>query len=186
MGIELNVSCPHVEEVGVEIGQRPAMVAEVTRAVKRKVRLPVIVKLTPNVTSIAEVARAAESAGADAITAINTALGMAIDVEAGFPILGGTMGGLSGQALHSLAVRAVYQVHQAVKLPIIGVGGIFDWKDAVEMMMAGASAVQIGTAVMNRGVEVFREVTTGISKFLVENQHSSVRDVVGIAHKTVS
>ncbi len=186
VGIELNVSCPHVEEVGVEIGQRPAMVAEVTRAVKRKVRLPVIVKLTPNVTSIAEVARAAESAGADAITAINTALGMAIDVEAGFPILGGTMGGLSGQALHSLAVRAVYQVHQAVKLPIIGVGGIFDWKDAVEMMMAGASAVQIGTAVMNRGVEVFREVTTGISKFLVENQHSSVRDVVGIAHKTVS
>ena len=183
VAIELNVSCPHVKEVGVEIGQRPMMVAEVTKAVKDRVRVPVIVKLTPNVTSIQEVARAAERSGADAITAVNTALGMAIDVDAASPILGGMVGGLSGPALHSIAVRAVYQVSEAVKVPVIGVGGITDWKGAVEMMMAGASAVQVGTAVMYRGVEVFREITSGISKFLAENGYKSVRDIVGIAHK---
>jgi len=183
VAIELNVSCPHVKEVGVEIGQRPMMVAEVTKAVKDRVRVPVMVKLTPNVTSIQEVARAAERSGADAITAVNTALGMAIDVDAASPILGGLVGGLSGPALHSIAVRAVYQVSEAVKVPVIGVGGITDWKGAVEMMMAGASAVQVGTAVMYRGVEVFREITSGISKFLVENDYKSVGDIVGIAHK---
>ncbi len=183
VAIELNVSCPHVKEVGVEIGQRPMMVAEVTKAVKDRVRVPVIVKLTPNVTSIQEVARAAERSGADAITAVNTALGMAIDVDAASPILGGLVGGLSGPALHSIAVRAVYQVSEAVKVPVIGVGGITDWKGAVEMMMAGASAVQVGTAVMYRGVEIFREITSGIFKFLVENDYKSVGDIVGIAHK---
>ncbi len=183
VAIELNVSCPHVKEVGVEIGQRPMMVAEVTKAVKDRVRVPVIVKLTPNVTSIQEVARAAERSGADAITAVNTALGMAIDVDAASPILGGLVGGLSGPALHSIAVRAVYQVSETVKVPVIGVGGITDWKGAVEMMMAGASAVQVGTAVMYRGVEVFREITSGIFKFLVENDYKSVGDIVGIAHK---
>ncbi len=184
IAVELNVSCPHVEEVGVEIGQRPRMVAEVTRAVKKKVGVPVIVKLTPNVTSIQEIAKASEGAGADAITAINTALGMAIDVDAGMPILGGKVGGLSGPALHSIAVRTVYQVREAVKIPIIGVGGITDWKSAIEMMMAGASAIQVGTAVMYRGVEVFREITTGVSRFLRENGYGSVRELVGMAHKS--
>jgi len=184
IAVELNVSCPHVKEVGVEIGQRPGMVAEVTRAVKRNVRVPVIVKLTPNVTSIQEIAKAAEGAGADAITAINTALGMAIDVDAGMPILGGKVGGLSGPALHSIAVRTVYQVREVVKIPIIGVGGITDWKGAVEMMMAGASAIQVGTAVMYGGVEVFREITTGVSRFLRENGYGSVRELVGMAHKS--
>ena len=184
IAVELNVSCPHVKEVGVEIGQRPGMVAEVTRAVKRNVRVPVIVKLTPNVTSIQEIAKAAEGAGADAITAINTALGMGIDVDAGMPILGGKVGGLSGPALHSIAVRTVYQVREVVKIPIIGVGGITDWKGAVEMMMAGASAIQVGTAVMYGGVEVFRAITTGVSRFLRENGYGSVRELVGMAHKS--
>ena len=181
--IELNVSCPHVKEVGVEIGQRPSMVAEVTRAVKKRVHVPVFVKLTPNVTSIVEIAVAAEKAGADGITAINTVLGMAIDAEAASPVLGGQVGGLSGPALHSVAVRAVYQIKDAVQIPIIGVGGVTTWKDAVEMMMAGASAVQVGTAVMYHGVEVFREIVGGISKFLGENGYRSVRELVGIAHK---
>ena len=122
----------------------------------------------------------------DAITAINTALGMAIDVYAACPILGGVVGGLSGPALHSIAVRAVYQIRSVVKIPIIGVGGISDWRGAVEMMMAGASAVQVGTAVMNRGVEVFREITSGVSKFLEENGYRSVRDIVDIAHKSTA
>ena len=183
LAVELNVSCPHVEEVGIEIGQSPRRISEVVKAVKRKVRIPVIAKLTPNVTNIQEIAKAAEEAGADALSAVNTALGMAIDVEAGRPILGGVLGGLSGPALHPIAVRAVYQVKDAVNIPIIGVGGISDWKDAVEFMMAGASAVEVGTAVAYKGIGVFEEINRGISRFLLEHNYDSVRDVVGMAHK---
>jgi dihydroorotate dehydrogenase (NAD+) catalytic subunit len=181
IAVELNVSCPHVKEVGVEIGQRPKVVGEVTQAVKNAVRIPVFVKLSPNVTDITEVAKAASEGGADGITAINTALGMAVDVDSGYPILGGTFGGLSGAALHPIAVRAVYQIRRAVDLPIIGVGGIHDWRGAAEMLMAGASAVQIGTAVVTRGLDVFRDVTTGLSRFLELRGTSSIRDIIGIA-----
>ncbi len=183
IAIELNVSCPHVKEVGVEIGQRPKVVAEVTQAVKNRVRVPVFVKLSPNVTDVTEVAKAAQSAGADGITAINTALGMAVDVDSGYPILGGILGGLSGAALHPIAVRAVYQIRRAVDIPIIGVGGIHDWRSAMEMVMAGASAVQIGSAVTNRGLEIFRDVTTGMAKFIESKGWSSIRDAVGTAAK---
>jgi len=178
IAVELNVSCPHVKEVGVEIGQRPNVVAEVTQTVKSRVHVPVFVKLSPNVT---EVARAAEGAGADAITAINTVLGTAVDVDSGFPILGGVLGGLSGPAIHPIALRAVYQIRQAVRIPIIGVGGIEDWKGAVQMMMAGASAVQIGSAVTSRGLEVFREVTTGIGKFLEKKGYRSIQEIISTA-----
>ena len=181
IAVELNVSCPHVREVGVEIGQRPKVVAEVTQAVKGRVRIPVFVKLSPNVTDITEVAKAAQSAGADAVTAINTALGMAVNVDSAYPILGGTLGGLSGPALHPIAVRAIYQIRRAVDLPIIGVGGVQDYRGALEMMMVGASAVQIGSAVTSRGIEIFRDVTTGMSKFLEQRGLSSIRQVVGIA-----
>jgi len=181
IAVELNVSCPHVKEVGVEIGQRPRVVAEVTQTVKSRVRIPVFVKLSPNVTDITEVARAAQGAGADAITAINTALGMAVNVDSGYPILGGTLGGLSGPALHPIAVRAIYQIRRAVDLPIIGVGGVQDWRSAMEMMMVGASAVQIGSAVTDHGLEIFRDVTTGMSKFLEQRGLSSIRQIVGIA-----
>ncbi len=181
IAVELNVSCPHVKEVGVEIGQRPKVVAEVTQAVKNRVHIPVFVKLSPNVTDITEVARAAESAGADAVTAINTVLGTAVDVDSSFPILGGVLGGLSGRAIHPIALRAVYLLSQAVRIPVIGVGGIEDWKGAVQMMMAGASAVQIGSAVTSKGLEVFREVNTGIEKFLERKGYSSVREIVSVA-----
>ena len=181
IAIELNVSCPHVKEVGVEIGQRPRVVADVTRAVKSRVRVPVFVKLSPNVTDITEIAKAAESAGADGITAINSVLGTAVDVDSGFPILGGVLGGLSGPAIHAIALRAVYQIRQAVSIPIIGVGGIEDWKGAVEMMMAGASAVQIGSAITTKGLGVFREVTMGLGKFLERKGYRSVREIVSMA-----
>jgi dihydroorotate dehydrogenase (NAD+) catalytic subunit len=181
IAIELNVSCPHVKEVGVEIGQRPRVVADVTRAVKSRVRVPVFVKLSPNVTDITEIAKAAESAGADGITAINSVLGTAVDVDSGFPILGGVLGGLSGPAIHAIALRAVYQIRQAVSIPIIGVGGIEDWKGAVEMMMAGASAVQIGSAITTKGLDVFREVTMGLGKFLERKGYRSVREIVSMA-----
>src|SRR5437899_11081135 len=181
IAVELNVSWPHVKELGVQIGQRPKLVAEVTQAVKNRVNIPVFVKLSPNVTDITEVARAAESAGADAITAINTVVGASVDVDSGFPILGGVLGGLSRPAIHPIALSAVYQIRQAVRIPIIGVGGIEDWKGAVQMMMAGASAVQIGSAVTSKGLEVFREVNTGIEKFLERKGYSSVREIVSLA-----
>lgn len=181
IAVELNVSCPHVKEVGVEIGQRPLVVAEVTRAVKSRVRIPVFVKLSPNVTDIAEIAKAAETAGADAITAINTVLGTAVDVDAGFPILGGVLGGLSGPAIHPIALRAVYQIRRAVRIPIIGVGGIEDWRGAVRMMMAGASAVQIGSAITSKGLSVFRDVATGIGKFLELEGYRSVGEIGSMA-----
>ena len=181
IAVELNVSCPHVKEVGVEIGQRPLVVAEVTRAVKSRVRVPVFVKLSPNVTDITEIARAAESAGADALTAINTVLGTAVEVDSGFPILGGVLGGLSGPSIHPIALRAVYQLRRAVRIPIIGVGGIEDWRGAVQMMMAGASAVQIGSAITSKGLSVFRDVTTGIGKFLELKGYRSVSEIVSMA-----
>lgn len=181
IAVELNVSCPHVKEVGVEIGQRPQVVAEVTRTVKNRVRIPVFVKLSPNVTDITEIAKAAESAGADAITAINTVLGTAVDVDSGFPILGGVLGGLSGPAIHPIALRAVYQIRRAVRIPIIGVGGIEDWRSAVQMIMAGASAVQIGSAITSKGLSVFREVTSGIGKFLELRGYSSLSEIVSTA-----
>src|SRR5881628_412637 len=181
IAVELNVSCPHVREVGVEIGQRPKVVAEVTQTVKSRVHIPVFVKLSPNVTDISEVAKAAESAGADAITAINTVLGTAVDVDSGFPILGGVLGGLSGPTIHPIALRAVYQIRQAVGIPVIGVGGIEDWKGVVQMMMAGASAVQIGSAITSKGLEVFREVTTGLARFLEQKRYRSVHEIISMA-----
>jgi len=181
IAVELNVSCPHVKEVGVEIGQRPKVVAEVTQTVKSRVHIPVFVKLSPNVTDISEVAKAAESAGADAITAINTVLGTAVDVDSGFPILGGLLGGLSGPTIHPIALRAVYQIRQAVGIPVIGVGGIEDWKGVVQMMMAGASAVQIGSAITSKGLEVFREVTTGLARFLEQKRYRSVHEIISMA-----
>lgn len=181
VAVELNVSCPHVKEVGVEIGQRPKVVEEVTRRVKDRVGVPVFVKLSPNVTDITEVAKAAQDGGADAITAVNTILGMALDVESGYPVLGGILGGLSGSALHPIAVRSVHQIKHAVSIPVIGVGGIQNWKDAVELMMVGASAVQIGSAVTSQGLDIFRNVTTGVSKFLETKGLRSARDLVGAA-----
>ncbi len=144
--IEMNISCPNVKCGGLTFGTQPQMVEEVVSAARKVAKKPLIVKLSPNVTDIAEIARAAVSAGADALSLINTLLGMRIDVESRRPILSNIMGGLSGPAVFPVAVRMVYQVHQAVDVPIIGMGGIRSGRDIVEMMLAGASAVAIGTA----------------------------------------
>jgi dihydroorotate dehydrogenase (NAD+) catalytic subunit len=156
--VELNVSCPHVKEVGVEIGQRAEILYEVVKGVKATVNVPVLVKLTPNVSSIATLAKAAEEAGADGLTAINTVRAMAINVETGRPILGGRFGGLSGPVIKPIALRCVYEIFEAVKIPIIGCGGITAWEDAVEFLMAGASALQIGTALVQKDLGVFKEI----------------------------
>ncbi|MGI6483098.1 MAG: dihydroorotate dehydrogenase [Methanobacterium sp.] len=183
--LELNVSCPHaMEGCGAAIGQDPNLTIRVVEAVKKSVKSPVIVKLTPNVTDIVEIARAAESGGADALTLINSlGPGMRIDLETANPILSNRFGGMSGPAIKPVALRCVYQVHQAVNLPIMGVGGIMNYQDVVEFLYAGASCVQVGTAVMYHGLEVFREITSDLEKFMMRKGYQRVDEMVGLAHQ---
>lgn len=180
--VELNVSCPHVEGTGSEIGQDSKVLGEVVKNVKSVSKKPVLVKLSPNVTDIVENAKAAASAGADALTATNTVRAMAIDTETAKPVLSNRIGGLSGPAMKPIAVRCVYEIYQNVKVPIIGCGGIVDWRDAVEFLVAGASAVQIGTAVALKGPNVFKIVTRGINIYLERKGFRSVKEIVGLSH----
>ncbi|UCE29298.1 MAG: dihydroorotate dehydrogenase [Candidatus Bathyarchaeota archaeon] len=181
--LELNVSCPHVEKTGAEVGQSKELVAEVVNKVKNSVNKPIFVKLTPNVADIVEVAEAAVEAGADAITAINTVRAMTIDVETKTPILANKIGGLSGPAIKPIAVRCVYEIRRSVDVPVIGCGGISTWRDAVEFMLAGASAVQIGTAIAFSGLGVFKSVTEGIDAYLKEKGFRSVGEIVGLSNR---
>jgi dihydroorotate dehydrogenase (NAD+) catalytic subunit len=180
--IELNASCPHVRETGSEIGQNPKVLAKVVKKVKASVDKPVFVKLSPNVTSIVEIAKAAANAGADALTAINTVRAMAIEIETAMPVLSNRIGGLSGSAIKPIALRCVYEIYENAKLPIIGCGGIENWQDAVEFILAGASATQIGTAVATKGTNVFKAVTNGISAYLKRKGFKSVEEIVGLSH----
>ena len=181
---ELNVSCPHAQGYGASVGSNPDAVESITSAVKDTVDIPVWVKLTPNVTDIVTIGEAAQRGGADAVVAINTVKGMAIDIESGYPILGNRFGGLSGHAVKPIAMKCVYDLYAALDIPVIGVGGIYTWQDAIEMMMAGASAVQIGSAVCD-GLEVFSSVATGIEKFVAEKEYKDITDVTGIAHERI-
>jgi len=180
--VELNLSCPHAKGLGAEIGSSPDRVESICRLTKKRTRAPVLAKLTPNTSSIADLARAAEKGGADGLVAINTLKGMVIDPEARMPILGNKFGGLSGPAIKPVGVRCVYEIFEAVDLPIIGVGGIATGRDAVEYIMAGASAVQIGTAVWVHGMGVFSRVCKDMVKFMKDNDYKSVSDMVGVAH----
>lgn len=180
-GLEVNISCPNVKKGGMQFGSDPIMAAEVTRAVKGKTSLPVIVKLSPNVTSIVSVAEKVAEAGADALSLINTLLGMSIDTKTRRPFLGNVMGGLSGPAIRPVAVRMVWQVYQAVKLPIIGMGGIVTAEDAIEFILAGATAVAVGTAnFVNPHTTI--DVVEGIEKYLYENGVSDLNELIGAAH----
>ena len=181
--VELNVSCPHVKETGSEIGQNSEILKEVVGKVKATVHKPVFVKLSPNVTDIANLAEAATKAGADALTAINTVRAMAIDTETAIPILSNKTGGLSGPAVKPIAIRCVYDIYERVKVPIIGCGGIINWRDAVEFLLAGASAVQIGTAIATEGFSIFKSVTRGIESYLRKKGFESVNEIVGLSHR---
>ncbi|UCH70547.1 MAG: dihydroorotate dehydrogenase [Candidatus Bathyarchaeota archaeon] len=181
--LELNVSCPHVEKTGSEIGQNPRLVAEVVEVVKRSVDKPVLVKLTPNVVDIASIAEAAATAGADAVCAINTVRAMTIDIETTRPVLANRIGGLSGPATKPVAVRCVYEIYRRVDVPVVGCGGVTTWQDAVEFMLAGASAVQIGTAIAFEGLDVFRSVAKGIDSYLETMSFRSVKEIVGLSHQ---
>lgn len=176
--IELNISCPNVKQGGMAFGVTTKGAEEVTRAVREVYHKTLIVKLSPNVTSIADIAKAAEYGGADSVSLINTLLGMAIDAERRKPLLSTVTGGMSGAAVKPIALRMVWQVAQAVKIPVIGLGGIMNWRDAVEFILAGASAIQIGTANFIDPT-VTLKVVDGINDYLDRHGFASVTDLVG-------
>ena len=176
--IELNISCPNVKQGGMAFGVSACGAAEVVSAVRKAYSKTLIVKLSPNVTNIAEIALAVEAAGADSVSLINTLLGMAIDVEKRRPVLSTVTGGMSGPAVKPIALRMVWQVAKAVKIPVIGLGGIMNWRDAVEFLLAGASAIQIGTAnFIDPAITL--KVAEGINDYLERHGFSSVKDIVG-------
>ena len=176
--IELNISCPNVKQGGMAFGVTAHGAAEVVSAVRKVYKKTLIVKLSPNVTDITEIARAVEGAGADSVSLINTLLGMAIDAEKRRPILSTVTGGMSGAAVKPIALRMVWQVAKAVNIPVVGLGGIMNWKDAVEFLLAGATAIQIGTAnFIDPAITV--KVAEGINDYLDRHGYSSVRDIIG-------
>jgi dihydroorotate dehydrogenase (NAD+) catalytic subunit len=179
--VELNVSCPHVKQTGAEIGQSPKLLGEVVQTVKAATNKPLIVKLSPNVTDITILAKEAIASGADALTAVNSVKAVSIDVETLRPVLSNVKGGLSGPAIKPLALRCVWDLAEAFEVPIIGCGGVTNWRDAVEFFLAGASAVQIGTAVAE-DTAVFQTINKGVDSYLRKKSFGSVKDIVGLAH----
>ena len=176
--IELNISCPNVKQGGMAFGVTAKGAAEVVKAVREVYKKTLIVKLSPNVTDITEIARAVEASGADSVSLINTLLGMAIDAEKRRPVLSTITGGMSGAAVKPIALRMVWQVSKAVNIPVIGLGGIMNWKDAVEFLLAGASAIQIGTAnFIDPAITV--KVADGINDYLDRHGFTSVKDIIG-------
>lgn len=178
--LEINISCPNVKEGGLAFGAAATSAAAVTAAVRKSVRLPIIIKLSPNVTDIAAIAKASEDAGADAVSLVNTLLGMKIDITTGKPLLGNLTGGLSGPCIMPVAVRMVWQVAQKVKIPIIGMGGISTWEDALEFMMAGAKAVAVGTAQLADPMAMVR-IIEGLETYAKDRGLSSIAKVCGLA-----
>ena len=180
--IELNLSCPHVEKTGVEVGSDPDMVYDIVKNVKIASNKPILVKLSAMTPSIVEIGKAAVDGGADGIVAINTIRAMAIDIYARRPILSNKFGGLSGPAIKPIAVRCVYELYEAVRVPIIGAGGILNWQDAVEFILAGATAVEVGTAIAIRDLNIFREIKEGLIRYMIEEGFNSIKELIGIAH----
>lgn len=181
--IELNISCPNVKNGGMAFGINSISAATLTKSVKKVLtKKPLIVKLSPNVTDITEIAKAVENAGADAVSLVNTFLAMKIDTKTKKPLLGNIFGGLSGGCIMPIAVRMVYQIFDAIKIPIIGMGGIENYNDALEFIMAGASLVSIGSAIFANPILPI-EVINGIENYLKENNIKDIKDLIGIAHK---
>ncbi|MHA2423316.1 MAG: dihydroorotate dehydrogenase [Candidatus Thorarchaeota archaeon] len=176
--IELNLSCPHAEIA--QIAHSPELTSKYVSAVKEAVDCQVFAKLTPNASDYVSVGQAAEKAGADAIVAINTLRAMKIDIYQQRPVLGNKAGGLSGFPIFPIAVRCVYDLYRSLEIPIIGVGGVTTWEDAIEMHLAGASAIQVGTALLN-GMQVFQEIKSGVQVYLKEMGYSHVSEIIGLA-----
>ena len=183
--IELNLSCPNtIDEMGKALGMDEGAAEKVVKAVKRvSGKVPILAKLSPNVVEIDEIAKSAEAAGANGIVAINTVgPGMLIDIAKRKPILGNKEGGVSGPGILPVAIRCVYDIYDAVKIPIIGMGGVTKWQDAIEMLMAGATLVGVGSATYERGYKVFEEIKQGIGEYMNKEKIKSLNDIIGIAH----
>lgn len=180
--LEINISCPNVKEGGIAFGQDPKAVEAITKEVKKAAKQPVIMKLSPNVTDITEMAKAAEAGGADALSLINTITGMKIDINRRCFVLANKTGGMSGPAIHPVAVRMVYQTAQAVQIPIIGMGGIMNAEDAIEMILAGATAVSVGTANFT-DPSVTEKIVTGIEDYMRKFQVNDIKELVGAVHE---
>jgi dihydroorotate dehydrogenase (NAD+) catalytic subunit len=180
---ELNLSCPHVKDVGSEIGSDPDEAAEVVSQVRKVTSKPLFAKMPANIMDVPRWAKSVEESGADAIVAINTARSMLIDVETRKPVLSHKFGGLSGPAIRPIAVRCVFEIYESVRIPVIGVGGVVDWKSAVGFLLAGASAVQIGSAMSTTFLGTFASVNKGIRDYIRRNDFSNVEELVGLAHE---
>ncbi|MEM0150299.1 MAG: dihydroorotate dehydrogenase [Thermoplasmata archaeon] len=178
-GIELNLSCPHVKGMGSELGQDPNAVEEIVNEVKKVTKIPVFAKLTPNITNIVDIAKAASKA--DALVLINTVKGIAIDIYAKMPILSNIYGGYSGPGIKPIGLRAVYDVRKEMEIPIIGVGGILSWEDAVEYILSGANAVQVGSGIYYKGFNIFKEINEGIENYMKSEGYEKIDDFSGLA-----
>ena len=180
--VELNLSCPHAKGYGLEIGSDPELITEITKKVKQSIHIPVFVKLSPNVANIVDLAKAAEKGNADAIVAINTVKAMKIDIETKMPVLANKIGGYSGKAIRPIGIRCVYEIAEHVNIPIIGAGGITTGEDAIEYLMAGASAVQIGTSLYTEGLEVFQKICKEINTWMNDHHIKKISEIIGAAH----
>ena len=183
LGFELNLSCPHVEKMGMEIGDDLNLVDDIIRSIKKDTAKPLFVKVGLGKSDIIEVAKVAESAGADGITAINTLRAMKIDIETRCPILENKIGGLSGSAIKPLGVRCVYELSKSLRIPIIGCGGIMAYTDVIEYMMAGASAIQIGSLIGLKGINSIGKIVRGLRSYLEAANISDIKEIIGIAHR---
>jgi dihydroorotate dehydrogenase (NAD+) catalytic subunit len=183
LGFELNLSCPHVEKMGMEIGDDPDAVYNIVSTIKKNTKKPLFVKVGIGKSDIVKTAKVAEEAGADGITAINTIRAMKIDIETGNPILENKIGGLSGASIKPIGIRCVYEIKKNVNIPIIGCGGVLSYKDAIEYLMAGASAIQIGSILGLAGLKSIDTITKGILRYLKLKKYNSISDLVGIAQR---
>ena len=181
--LELNMSCPHAKGYGLEIGSDPKLVREITSKVKESTNIPVFVKLSSNLTDIVEIAKSAEDGNADGIVAINSVKAMKIDLELKMPVLANKTGGYSGVAIKPIGMRCVYEIAKNVDIPIIGVGGVTTGEDALEYIMAGASAVQIGSGVYYRGVDIFKKICREMECWMENHNYKRLSELIGVAHK---
>lgn len=183
IGYEINLSCPHVAKMGIEVGEDPEMVSSIVKTIRSNTCKSVIVKIGVGNVDVVRTAQVAKDAGADAITAINTIRAMSIDLDTSMPVLSSKIGGLSGKSIKPVGVRCVYEIYKNLEIPVIGCGGIFTWEDAVEFMLAGASAVQLGSAIGYQGISVFSNITRGIKEYLERKGLKNAMEVVGLAHR---
>jgi len=178
--IEINISCPHAEVSSIGIDKN--LTFSIVKSMKKELRIPLFVKLNPNVTNLGEIALAAQNGGANAVVAINTLAAMRVDINTKRPILSHGSGGLSGKAIHPVAVKKVYDLYKLLDIPIIGCGGVSNWQDVIEFILVGASAVQIGT-VLYQGLDIITDIINGLKKYLMDNEFSSISELKGLSHE---